>query len=769
MSLLHCALAALLTSTFAQAAQAPALQATPAHTERALHFLADDEGAVWIRGAAYKSSVSAQGVQYIPFLGADAPRNFPVHFDVRTCTINGVALATAGRSVKETGQALELDRGSLVERWSYTQHHAEQSFHFATLPARGELVLEIAWSSELLASSNSEGFVFSNEHGGVRYGRATALDASGAMLELTSELRDQSIVIHVPADFVQRAQLPLIVDPVVSTFDVDASTFDDQYSDCVYDTTSSRWLVAYQETFSATDFDVYTRLFDANGTLISGAYVDNSAEAWTAPSVANVNYDGRFLVVSGTGPTASATGRFIKGRIANAAGVFTWGPVINISGASPDTNLYPDCGGDPAANDLGRFCVAWQRDAAAGRQIVYRNLNSDGTFVQAAPVVLDTSVGANYASVSKGNGALYWAITWSRCPSSVSNCDAWFAAVNYLGAVTTAATPIAATAAAENRAQVSSRVIASDTFMVANELVVGTDTDIQLRLLRNDGVVLSTKLLSELEGRTLSGDYILASLDADGTRFTLAYDFSGASRDTYVASLTTLGNEVVLAEPSRPLGAVSTESELNVAVGSRYSSGGVAGRSLCTWTRLPAGSFSGDVKGSFFEPQQGGGVVTFCAGDGRGVACPCGNNGSPGFGCGTSVNANGTVLAHSGLASTTTDTLVLTLLGAPIGVSSLFFQGTSASGGGLGTVFGDGVRCVAGSVTRLGIKTTINSGLFGGAASYPAAGDPSITVRGVVPAAGAVRLYQVWFRNSAAYCTASTFNLTNGLRVTWLP
>jgi len=27
----------------------------------------------------------------------------------------------------------------------------------------------------------------------------------------------------------------------------------------------------------------------------------------------------------------------------------------------------------------------------------------------------------------------------------------------------------------------------------------------------------------------------------------------------------------------------------------------------------------------------------------------------------------------------------------------------------------------------------------------------------------------VWFRNSAAYCTASTFNLTNGLRVTWLP
>jgi hypothetical protein len=46
---------------------------------------------------------------------------------------------------------------------------------------------------------------------------------------------------------------------------------------------------------------------------------------------------------------------------------------------------------------------------------------------------------------------------------------------------------------------------------------------------------------------------------------------------------------------------------------------------------------------------------------------------------------------------------------------------------------------------------------------------PSISVRGAVPVTGGVRLYQVWFRNSATYCTSSTFNLTNGLRVTWLP
>jgi hypothetical protein len=30
-------------------------------------------------------------------------------------------------------------------------------------------------------------------------------------------------------------------------------------------------------------------------------------------------------------------------------------------------------------------------------------------------------------------------------------------------------------------------------------------------------------------------------------------------------------------------------------------------------------------------------------------------------------------------------------------------------------------------------------------------------------------VYQVWYRNASAFCTPATFNLTNGLRVTWVP
>jgi hypothetical protein len=94
--------------------------------------------------------------------------------------------------------------------------------------------------------------------------------------------------------------------------------------------------------------------------------------------------------------------------------------------------------------------------------------------------------------------------------------------------------------------------------------------------------------------------------------------------------------------------------------------------------------------------------------------------------------------------------------------SALFFQGTTQTAGGLGTAFGDGLRCAAGTVIRLGTKTNV-----AGASHYPVAGDPPISVNGAVASPG-TRTYQVWYRNAAAFCTVNTFNLTNGLQVNWI-
>lgn len=152
----------------------------------------------------------------------------------------------------------------------------------------------------------------------------------------------------------------------------------------------------------------------------------------------------------------------------------------------------------------------------------------------------------------------------------------------------------------------------------------------------------------------------------------------------------------------------------------------------------------------------------FCFGDGAqyAEACPCGNAGTAGRGCANSVNANGARLTASGAPSLANDTIVLAAEGMP-NSSALYFQGTARTAGGIGTPFGDGLRCVGGSVVRLATQSNALN-----ASSYPKIGDPSVSVRGNIAAPG-VRTYQVWYRNAADFCTPATFNLTNGVQLVW--
>jgi hypothetical protein len=155
-------------------------------------------------------------------------------------------------------------------------------------------------------------------------------------------------------------------------------------------------------------------------------------------------------------------------------------------------------------------------------------------------------------------------------------------------------------------------------------------------------------------------------------------------------------------------------------------------------------------------------ATTYCSGDGTGTACPCGNAGAAGNGCASSVNASGAHLGGVGVPSIANDSFVLNGSGMP-NSSALYFQGTSQSAAGAGTVFGDGLRCASGTIARLGTKTNV-----GGSSSYPSGTDVPISIKGA-NSAGAVRAYQCWYRNAAAFCTASTFNLTNGVSTTWQP
>ncbi len=161
--------------------------------------------------------------------------------------------------------------------------------------------------------------------------------------------------------------------------------------------------------------------------------------------------------------------------------------------------------------------------------------------------------------------------------------------------------------------------------------------------------------------------------------------------------------------------------------------------------------------------------IVYCNGDGvmPHTACPCGNNSAPmdKVGCLWSSGLGGSLRA-TGVSSLTDDgdgSASVLLTGSAMPSSScLYFQGTTQLSGGNGTVFGDGLRCAGGTILRLDTDTNV-----GGTSTYPNLSQPlPISVRGAVTTPG-TRTYQAWFRNAAAFCTASTFNLTNGVELTW--
>ena len=150
-------------------------------------------------------------------------------------------------------------------------------------------------------------------------------------------------------------------------------------------------------------------------------------------------------------------------------------------------------------------------------------------------------------------------------------------------------------------------------------------------------------------------------------------------------------------------------------------------------------------------------------------ACPCANAGAGTAGCEGAFDTGGARLDALGTASVGSDsiTLVATGLNPSTTPTGLFFQGSLAQNGGLGTVLNDGLLCAGGTIVRLKGKTAI-----GGTTSlgFGVSGDPELSILGQLPPAGGTRFYQFWYRHQPAmFCPPERFNMSNGVEIVWGP
>jgi hypothetical protein len=148
-------------------------------------------------------------------------------------------------------------------------------------------------------------------------------------------------------------------------------------------------------------------------------------------------------------------------------------------------------------------------------------------------------------------------------------------------------------------------------------------------------------------------------------------------------------------------------------------------------------------------------ITSFCPG----VGCPCGND-DPLAGCANS-SGQGALLLARGSASILHDNLILEAAPVPSGKTGLFFLGTQATS----LPFGDGMRCVGGSLYRLAVRVSngglsIGPGLVAGSRfRFPASGQIRV---------GSTWTVQAWYQDSAGPC-GSGVNMSDALSILFTP
>jgi Tol biopolymer transport system component len=210
-----------------------------------------------------------------------------------------------------------------------------------------------------------------------------------------------------------------------------------------------------------------------------------------------------------------------------------------------------------------------------------------------------------------------------------------------------------------------------------------------------------------------------------------------------------------------------SQADLSSDLGNLSSDGRYAVFESLAHNLIPGGTVSGPL---VFRRDRGTApVYASCVGDGTQGTCPCANNGVPGHGCDNSSGTGGALLSARGTPSLSADTFALTASGEKPTALSIVLQGTDLV---TAAIYGDGLRCVAGTLKRLYVKSAV-----GGIIVAPQGADPTISARSAtlgdpIPM-GATRSYQVYYRDpDPSFCPrpqGNTYNITNSLSAVWAP
>lgn len=592
------------------------------------------DGTIRVAAETYKAEFDGRGARFIPFLGSDAPRDLPLAFALRSARVGDRALELEAPAPSRRDDTVAFARGACVEEYLVRAEGIEQRFVFTALPARGALELVVEVESEFEADTTPAGIRFTHALGSVGYSRAIAIDSKGERLELDTRWDGHGIRIEVPRAYVERAALPLLVDPVIGTTMSISSTRITRSVDLAWDSSLSTWLAVWERVYSATDSDVFARPLDA--TLLGGTTltIDSSTDSLRDCRVGGLQHFDSFLVVASR--KGSGNLEWIVGRTVQGGASFNVGAEFDIERAGVNTvwtgnNTRPDVAGDTSNGSPNFWTIVWENDDGLGsRRVHCRQLRQDGWFHVAGSLRL-SAVGEDgtMPAIVEASG------------SGIVNFDYLVAYRSQVGAVTRLKTVMGTDGNAFYFGRHDLGAIPADgayalsmptaasaglghvlvVFEVAGAAGVA-GLDLHGALLGTDGsLVVPPTNLSALEGLDAAHrarDQRRPRVTTDKHRFAIAYQNDWTASDPDIRAMTVAvlrsGGSTSLVVQDTALVASTTSSESAPAIACALDGADVA-RCAVLWNQSSGSSFA--VQGRLYDALRAtGGVVTRATGCG---------------------------------------------------------------------------------------------------------------------------------------------------------
>lgn len=311
-------------------------------------FVHDTGNGAVAEGGDWRANFMPATVEFLPALGECAPRTAPVTFQLLDHGRGDRRHAATAVVPTVAGQRVRYARGALEERYDARRDGLELSVRFEQRPeGPGDLTVRYRIDTWLpVAQRTSTKVRWADAHGGVQLGSVTGIDARGAFVEGALALHDDVLSLSLPAAFVDAAQYPMVLDPLIGTVLVVASGNVDSQPAAAFDETSQRYLVCWRRTFSATQSVIRGQLLSTTGSPVGSFFPINPAApqsfvSWR-PSVAA--RQGEFYVAWSGGvsafliPNAYATRVSSNGVVTAESQLLPQSGDIDIA-CSPATNL----------------------------------------------------------------------------------------------------------------------------------------------------------------------------------------------------------------------------------------------------------------------------------------------------------------------------------------------------------------------------------------------------------------------------------------------